>query len=162
MLFADNIYTCRDYESKEKQTFLLLYPSHLRLFLQQVAESVILPRGELVGGEPIPSELISSESKKNAYFFDYKVTPPGQPEVRDNALGSLALFVGSQLTLPPVTHSFFQTHYRAIFALAQGATGGAGSILVTLTIQTPESRYKELKPIIDKMVDSYGKYVEAK
>lgn len=95
---------------KRKQTFLVLYryPSHLRSFLQQVAESVILPRGELVGGEPIPSELISSESKKNAYFFDYKVTPPGQPEVRDNGfLDSLQLHVRWIATHPPSHDSFF-------------------------------------------------------
>jgi hypothetical protein len=28
---------------------------------------------------------------------------------------------------------------------------------MTLTIQTPESRYAEMKPMFDKMIDSYGK-----
>lgn len=56
-----------------------------------------------------------------------------------------------------VLFSVFQTHYRVIFALVQGGTGGAGAVLMTLTIQTPESRYAEMKPLFDKMVDSYGK-----
>ena len=47
--------------------------------------------------------------------------------------------------------SSFQTHYRAIFTLSN-------NILVTLTLQTPESRYGEMKQTFDLMVDSFGKY----
>mmetsp|Transcript_33394 Transcript_33394/g.37998 ORF Transcript_33394/g.37998 Transcript_33394/m.37998 type:complete len:239 (+) Transcript_33394:102-818(+) len=95
----------------------------------QVAQTTILPRGE-INLETTKSVMLNAESKKNAYFFDYKVTPPNQPE----------------------------THYRTIFYLAQGATGGAGSVLATMTAQCPESRYGELKPLFNEIIDSFGKY----
>jgi hypothetical protein len=41
--------------------------------------------------------------------------------------------------------------------LVQGATGGAGSVLVTITIQTTEDRYEMQKDMFDKVIDSYGK-----
>jgi len=97
--------------------------------VDQVAQQTILPRGE-VNLETTKSVMLSAESKKNAYIFDYKVTPPNLSE----------------------------THYRTVFYLAQGATGGAGAVLVTLTAQCPESRYAEMKPVFDKMIDSFGKY----
>ena len=50
-----------------------------------------------------------------------------------------------------------QTHFRTIFSLTQGATGGAGAVLVTLTAQTPESRYGNMKSLFDEIVDSYRK-----
>jgi hypothetical protein len=49
-----------------------------------------------------------------------------------------------------------QTHYRAIFSMAMGATGGAGNVLVTLTVQTPEARYAEMKPVFDEIINSYA------
>lgn len=96
--------------------------------VDQVAQTTILPKGSLAG-EETASEMISAESKKNAYVFDYKAKVPKQPE----------------------------RHFRTIFALAQGATGGAGGVLVTLTAQTPETRYVEMKGFFDEMIDSYGK-----
>mmetsp|Transcript_10170 Transcript_10170/g.14926 ORF Transcript_10170/g.14926 Transcript_10170/m.14926 type:complete len:237 (-) Transcript_10170:793-1503(-) len=97
--------------------------------VDQVAQQTILPRGEL-NMESTKSVMLKAESKKNAYIFDYKVTPPNLSE----------------------------THYRTVFYLAQGATGGAGAVLVTLTAQCPESRYGEMKPVFDQMIESFGKY----
>ena len=48
-------------------------------------------------------------------------------------------------------------HFRTIFALIQGATGGAGAILLTITAQAPEERYPILKPIFDEIIRSYRK-----
>ena len=97
-------------------------------FQTQVAQSTVLPRGK-IQGEQTESTLISAESKKNAYYFDYTAKAENQPE----------------------------THFRAIFSLALGATGGAGNVLITLTAQTPEHCYKELKPVFDNIIESYGK-----
>ena len=96
--------------------------------VDEVAQSTILPKGEIMG-EATTSKLYAAESKKNAYFFDYSAKVPGQPE----------------------------RHFRSIFTLAQGATGGAGANLVTITVQCPESRYAEMKPTFDAIMDSYGK-----
>lgn len=96
--------------------------------VEEVAQSTILPKGQIMG-EETTSKLMSAESKKNAYIFDYSAAVPGQPE----------------------------RHFRSIFTLAQGATGGAGANLVTITVQCPESRYGEMKPTFDAIVESYGK-----
>lgn len=96
--------------------------------VEEVAQSTILPKGQIMG-EETTSKLISAESKKNAYIFDYSAAVPGQPE----------------------------RHFRSIFTLAQGATGGAGANLVTITVQCPEGRYGEMKPTFDAIIDSYGK-----
>ena len=96
--------------------------------VDEVAQSTILPKGEIMG-EATTSKLIAAESKLNAYFFDYSAKVPGQPE----------------------------RHFRSIFTLKVGATGGAGANLVTITAQCPESRYAEMKPTFDAIMDSYGK-----
>ena len=75
----------------------------------------------------IESEMLSSVAKKQAYFFDYVQEVPSQPE----------------------------THFRTIFSLANGATGGAGSLLVSITAQTPEADYDSMKPLFTKILDSY-------
>ena len=96
-----------------------------------VAEQTIMPKGELAGVvDETSSRLLSAKSEKQAYFFDYLQCVPG--------------------VVP-------ETHYRTIFALAQGATGGAGAVLVTATLQTPEARYSKLQPVIDQVIASYGK-----
>ena len=52
-------------------------------FVLQVAQTTILPKGEILGDTTgTKSVMLSAESKKNAYYFDYKVTPPNLPEVR--------------------------------------------------------------------------------
>mmetsp|Transcript_28450 Transcript_28450/g.40253 ORF Transcript_28450/g.40253 Transcript_28450/m.40253 type:complete len:249 (-) Transcript_28450:103-849(-) len=96
--------------------------------VDQVAQAVILPGGE-ISGQKIESKMISAESKKSAYIFDYTSKPP---QIEDQ-------------------------HYRTIFALAVGATGGAGSILVSITAQTPESNYANLKSVFDDIEESYKK-----
>lgn len=96
--------------------------------VEQVGQTTILPKGK-IAVEEAESEMISAENKKNAYIFDYTSKVGGQPK----------------------------RHFRTIFSLNQGATGGAGSVLVTITAQTPEVRYGEMKSLFDEMVDSYGK-----
>jgi hypothetical protein len=95
-----------------------------------VAAQTILPKGELAGAEGT-SQMISAKSEKQAYIFDYTQNVPPLPE----------------------------THIKTIFSLAQGATGGAGAVLVTITVQTPQSRYEELKPTMEAIIQSYGKSV---
>lgn len=96
-----------------------------------VAAQTILPKGEIGGNEGVTAKMLNAESKKNAYIFDYM-----------QAIENVQ---------PP-------THFRTIFTLAQGATGGAGAVLVTITLQTPEEKYAgETKALFDSMIDSYGK-----
>ena len=72
--------------------------------------------------------MLQSESKKNAYYFDYTSKAPNQPK----------------------------RHFRTIFTLVQGATGGAGSVLVTITAQTLESRYDAaMQSTFDEIINSY-------
>ena len=75
------------------------------------------------------SSLLAAESKSSTYQFDYKVRMPDQPEI----------------------------HYRAIFALSAQGTGAAGQVLVTVTAQTPESKYAETKEAFDKIIQSFKK-----
>jgi hypothetical protein len=49
-----------------------------------------------------------------------------------------------------------QTHFRTIFSLVPGATGGAGSVLVSITVQCPETEYATMKPMFDQIISSYG------
>lgn len=93
----------------------------------EVAEATILPKGTLAGVQDVESEMLSVDSKKQSYIFDYITTVPPQPT----------------------------THFRTIFTLKTGATGGAGNVLVTITAQTPESDYITMKPLFDKIIDSY-------
>lgn len=96
--------------------------------VDQVAQMTILPKGQ-IAGQDSESQMIVAESKKNSYYFDYVSKPVGQPK----------------------------RHFRTIFTLIQGATGGAGSVLVTITLQTTEERYNDrLKPMFDEIMDSYA------
>jgi len=101
--------------------------------VDQVGQMTILPKGGILSSSPVEGEpeskLLAAVSKKNAYYFDYTVQIPGESMM----------------------------HHRSIFYLAQGATGGAGSVLVTMNLQAPESKYGKLKPTIDLMFDSFGK-----
>lgn len=94
--------------------------------VDQVAQETILPKATLAGVES-SSEMLSAESKKQAYFFDYTTKVPTKP----------------------------LTHFRSIFTLAQGATGGAGAVLVTVSIQTPEEKYSNVQSAFDTMINSY-------
>ena len=71
--------------------------------------------------------MLTAVAKKKAYFFDYVQETPVQPK----------------------------THFLTIFSLAQGATGGAGSLLVSITLQTPEADYASMEPLFAKILDSY-------
>jgi PsbP len=93
----------------------------------EVAEATILPKSTLAGVQGVESKMLSVESKKQSYMFDYVTEVPPQPN----------------------------THFRTIFTLKQGATGGAGNVLVTITAQAPESDYATVKPLFDKIIDSY-------
>lgn len=100
--------------------------------VENVAQTTILPKGKLMDEKNesgISSKMILAESKKNAYMFDYMVKVDGTSR-----------------------------HFRTIFALASGATGGAGSVLVTITAQALESEYSSgTKDVFDAIIDSYGK-----
>lgn len=95
--------------------------------VDQVAQATILPKAELAAREGIESEMLTAVAKKQAYFFDYVQSIPSQPK----------------------------THFRTIFSLAAGATGGAGSVLVSITGQTPEADYASMEPLFNKVLDSY-------
>jgi hypothetical protein len=102
--------------------------------VEQVGQMTILPKGGVL---PLDSEeqqpeskLLEATSRQNTYLFDYLIKIPGDLSV---------------------------IHHRALFYLAQGATGGAGSILVTLNLQIPEEKYRVLKPKIDLMFNSFTK-----
>lgn len=100
------------------------------IFLQsvdEVAQATILPKAEIAAKQGIESEMLTAVAKKKAYFFDYVQSTSVQPK----------------------------THFRTIFSLAQGATGGAGSLLVSITVQTPESDYAAMEPLFQKILDSY-------
>jgi hypothetical protein len=99
--------------------------------VDQVAAQTILPKGQLAGVD-VSSDLLSASVKNQAYYFDYTQTVPD---------------------VQPLTH------VRAIFSLQQGATGGAGAVLVTVTAQAPEELYQRKKDVFDRIVSSYGKAV---
>jgi hypothetical protein len=50
----------------------------------EVAQMTILPKSELAGVEGVESKMLSSESKKQAYFFDYMQKVPSQPNVSNS------------------------------------------------------------------------------
>ena len=91
----------------------------------EVAEATILPKSTLAGVQGVKSEMLKVESKKQSYLFDYVTEVPSQPK----------------------------THFRTIFTLKTMANGV--SQLVTITAQTPESEYATMKPLFDKIIDSY-------
>ncbi len=100
--------------------------------VDQVAAQTILPKGVLAGAEN-DAKMLSATSANQAYLFDYQQTvPTGTP-----------------------------THFRTLFALQQGATGGAGSLLVAITAQTPEERYGLLQKSFDAILDSFQKSKKA-
>lgn len=101
--------------------------TYLLTYLFQVAQATILPKSTLAGITDITSKMLNAESKKQAYFFDYVTKVPEQPE----------------------------THFRTIFSLATGAAGGLGNVLVSITAQTPEANYETMKPLFDKVIESY-------
>mmetsp|Transcript_3530 Transcript_3530/g.7360 ORF Transcript_3530/g.7360 Transcript_3530/m.7360 type:complete len:262 (-) Transcript_3530:210-995(-) len=108
--------------------------------VDQVAQTTILPKGELAGLDDA-SQMLSAVSKNNAYYFDYVATPvvPTEP--------------GSSGAL---TKKLKKQHFRTIFTLLP-LKNSAGMTLVTITLQTTEDRYGDVKGVFDGVVDSYGK-----
>jgi hypothetical protein len=49
--------------------------------IDQIEQQMILPKGQIGGAKDTESVMLNTESKKSAYFFDYKQKIPGQPEV---------------------------------------------------------------------------------
>lgn len=131
VLFVEN-----DGDGKDKDLMFIAYTpvrddfTGLGSFgsVEQVGQMTILPKGELAGQDS-DSKMLLAESKKSSYYFDYVTKPNGQPK----------------------------RHFRTIFSLVNGATGGAGSVLVTITVQTTDDRYDVLKSDFDEIIDSYGK-----
>ncbi|KAL3793877.1 hypothetical protein HJC23_002124 [Cyclotella cryptica] len=107
--------------------------------VDQVAQATILPKGEL-GGQSDDSQMLSATSRRNAYYFDYTSTPVVPVEAGSGS-GSL------MKKLTPL-------HFRTIFTLLP-LTAGAGSTLVTITMQTTEEKYGGLKGMFDEIVDSF-------
>lgn len=95
--------------------------------VDEVAQATILPKAEIAAKQGIKSKMLNAVSSKKSYFFDYVQEIPSQPK----------------------------THFRTIFSLASGATGGAGSVLVSITLQTPEEDYQLMEPFFSKILDSY-------
>ncbi|GMI32686.1 hypothetical protein TrCOL_g5723 [Triparma columacea] len=95
--------------------------------VDQVGQMTILPKSELAGSG-VESEMISSVSKSDAYFFDYKV------KVKDE-----------------------DKHLRSIFTLCDGINGAAGKVLVTITGQCKEEDYGGVRMVFDKVEESFKK-----
>ena len=90
--------------------------------VDQVATQTILPKSNLLNEDStIVAKMISAISTKQSYIFDYIQQVPEQQQ--------------------PLTH------YRTIFTLGSSTSNSntgsstAGAMLITITLQTPESRY---------------------
>lgn len=103
--------------------------------VDQVATQTILPKQGLMGMPEDPAlKMFSASARKQAYIFDYRYSVPG-----------------------PDRTSAIPTHFQTIFALHQ-VPNAAGSVLVTITAQTPENRYTNgLDMVFDSMINSYAK-----
>lgn len=106
--------------------------------VDNVAQTTILPKGDLAGLDDA-SKMLSAVAKNNAYYFDYIATPVVPTES------------GAKMT-----KTLKPQHFRTIFTLLP-LKGAAGLTLVTVTLQTTEERYGEMKGVFDGVVDSYGK-----
>ena len=114
--------------------------------VDQVAQTTILPKGELAGVDDT-SKMLSAVSKNNAYYFDYVASPvvPTEPGSSEASRGQM-------------TKQLEPQHFRTIYTLLPLKNGGgAGLTLVTITVQTTEEKYGGLKVLFDEIVDSYGK-----
>lgn len=85
--------------------------------------------------------MLSATSKNNAYYFDHVATPVVPTEVGSGS--------AMEKTLK-------QQHFRTIFTLLP-LKGASGLTLVTVTLQTTEERYGDVKGVFDAVIDSYGK-----
>jgi hypothetical protein len=112
--------------------------------VDEVGQATILPKGELVGGDTSASRMISASSGRGAYFFDY-VAEPSVPAEPGSGSGSL-------------TKKLKRQHFRTVFTLLPPVgKASAGMTLVTITLQTSEDRYGDVKGVFDRIIDSYEK-----
>ena len=95
--------------------------------VDQVGQMTILPKSSLAG-TGISSSMVSSVSKNDAYFFDYKVKVSEEDK-----------------------------HLRTIFTMCDGVNGAAGKVLVTVTGQCREEDYEGVKGVFDKVEESFKK-----
>jgi PsbP len=103
--------------------------------VSQVAQQTILPKGAIMDEtSDVKANLLEARtvSSPSAYVFDYtQIVPPQQPD---------------------------EIHYRTIFYLAVGATGGAGNVLVTFTLQCLQSEYaSRYQSTFDHIISSFRK-----
>ena len=93
-------------------------------------------------GQEQDSKMLAMESKNNAYFYDYVSKVPGQPKVSHGLCNYMSTSILASSVCENMKSYFFffplnkQRHFRTIFSLAKGATGGAGAVLVSITTQT--------------------------
>jgi hypothetical protein len=88
--------------------------------------------------------MISATSGRGAYFFDY-VAEPSVPAEPGSGSGSL-------------TRTLKRQHFRTVFTLLPPVgKASAGMTLVTITLQTSEDRYGDVKGVFDRIIDSYEK-----
>lgn len=114
--------------------------------VDNVAQTTIMPKGDLAGQDDTGSKMLSAVSKNNAYYFDYVATPVVPTEPGTSSSSGAAVLTK---TLKP-------QHFRTIFTMLS-LKGAAGLTLVTITLQTSEERYGDVKSIFDQVIDSYGK-----
>ena len=112
--------------------------------VDEVGQATILPKGELAGGDTSSSMMISATSGGGAYFFDY-VAGPSAPAEPGSGGG-------------PPARTPKRQHFRTVFTLLPPAgKASAGMTLVTITLQTSEDRYGDVKGVFDRIIDSYEK-----
>ena len=110
--------------------------------VDNVAQMTILPKGDLAG-QGDDSKMLSAVSKNNAYYFDYVATPVVPIEAGTSSSGALTKTLKAQ-------------HFRTIFTLLP-LQNSAGMTLVTVTLQTSEERYADVRVLFDQIIDSLGK-----
>jgi hypothetical protein len=110
--------------------------------VDNVAQMTILPKGDLAG-QGDDSRMLSAVSKNNAYYFDYVATPVVPIEAGTSSSGALTKTLKAQ-------------HFRTIFTLLP-LKNSAGMTLVTVTLQTSEERYADVRVLFDQIIDSLGK-----
>jgi len=99
--------------------------------VDQVAEQTILPKSNLGLEDDVDAVMLSATSSKSAYVFDYRHGVPSPN--------------GGQVA----------THFRTIFTMLPSPIANSPSNLVTITAQTPESKYKDLQSTMDAVIQSY-------
>ena len=83
---------------------------------------------KLAAGDPIEGKMVSQDTIKGSYVYDYTIEQKGGPK----------------------------RHLRSLFAIkADPIKDGASSILVSLTAQCLEASHKDLAPMFKAVMESY-------